>query len=87
MAPRLKTTRGSAIGRIAARAEQIGLYGIPAKTIAMMVKTYHERIAPLRITDMAHGSDANLAHDLGGIIDDVTGHPRPHWTPRYARDV
>ena len=76
---KIKTTRASAIGRIAARARRLHLKAgeKPPENLERILWAYHQR-HPLRLTALAKTSDVHLLHDVCGIY-----WMRPFWTPRY----
>jgi len=79
----IKRTRGSAIGRIAARSRR--LFGLrDTKQLEMALIDLHNG---LRITQLARADAFNLAHDVCGILrhyDPVTGKLMNGFRPRYA---
>lgn len=88
---RLKTTRGSALGVIVHRAAKLAAAaGVPfdKKFTLRMLAHVDEAVVPLRVTDLAKASDANLAHDVFGLMrhyNPSTGKLGPFF-PRYGKE-
>lgn len=76
----IKTTRESAIGRIAARYRALcrKTGNEPPENLERILLAYHQR-HPLRLTALAKTTPDHLAHDVAGIY-----WMKPYWTPRYA---